>query len=265
MKIVVLVKQTPDSEAKIKISNDDKSRLEDGGTKFVVNPYDEFAIEEALKIKEKAKDPSEVIIVSMGDDSVKDRIIKALAMGADRGLQISSSGLESLDSLTVAKVLAKAIEGENPDLVLCGKQAIDDDNMHVGVMLAELLHWPHVNVVNKIEIDTMTAFVEREVEGGQVEKYKVGLPAVLGANKALNTPRYASLPGIMKAKRKPFDRKTPADIGIDINQLKSELMTQVTAYQYPAEKPQGKIFKGEAADIVVKKVVKLLRDEAKVI
>ena len=257
MKILVLIKQTPDTETKIKISGDGKS-IEQGDTKFIVNPYDEFAIEEALKLKEKLG-TGEVVIASFGNDSARELIVKGLAMGGDRGLLISNAGLENADSLVVAKVLAGAVKAENANIVFCGKQAIDDDNMHVATMTAELLGWPHVNVITKFELNGTTARVEREVEGGQVEVYDVQLPAVFGAHKSLNTPRYASLPGIMKAKKKPFDSKKPADFGVNAGSAKAI----IKGYKYPPEKPKGKIFQGEPVEVMVEKVVKLLREEAK--
>lgn len=261
MKILVLIKQTPDTETKIRLSADSKS-VEQGDVKYIINPYDEFAIEEALKLKEKAGS-GEVVIASFGGESTKELIIKGLAMGADRGLLITNSGIENADSLGVAKVLAAAIKLEKADIVFCGKQAIDDDNMHVGTMTAELLGWPHVNVVTKFDLSGTTARVEREVEGGQVEVYDVTLPAVFGAHKSLNTPRYASLPGIMKAKKKPFDVKNLGDLGLDPNTLKARAIAK--SYKYPPEKPKGKVFAGEPIEAMVEKVVKLLRDEAKVI
>jgi electron transfer flavoprotein beta subunit len=261
MKIIVLLKQTPDTETKITLSSDN-SAVDNSGSKFIINPYDEFAIEEAIQIKEKAGD-SEVVVVSFGNDSCKELIVKALAMGADRGLLISNSGLENADSLTVAKVLAGACKDEGADIVIGGKQAIDDDNMSALVMTSELLGWPHVNVVTKLELDGTNAKVEREVEGGKVEVYEVSLPAVFGAHKSLNSPRYASLPGIMKAKRKPFDSKTPSDIGVDPGSLTSH--TKITGYSYPPEKPAGKMFQGEDVAVMADKVVKLLREEAKVL
>ncbi|MCX6110339.1 MAG: electron transfer flavoprotein subunit beta/FixA family protein [Proteobacteria bacterium] len=263
MKIVVLLKQTPDTESKIVISADG-ARIETAGLKSIINPYDEYAIEEALKLKEKAG-AGEVVIASFGTDAAKELIVKGLAMGADRGLLISNEGLEAADSLAIAKVLAAAVKAESADLVLAGKQAIDDDNMHVAVMVAELLKWPHVNVVDKLTLSGKTATVEREVEGGQVEVYEVQLPAVLGANKALNTPRYASLPGIMKAKKKPFDVKKPGDFGLDAGALKSGIKAVIKGFTPPPEKPAGKVFKGEDVSVMVEKVVKLLREEAKVI
>ncbi len=258
MKILVLVKETPDTETKIKLSADGKS-VDSAGVKYIINPYDEYAIEEALKIKGSSE--QEVVIVSLGNPAAKERLIKGLAMGADRGLLVDNSGLGNADSLQVAKILAAVIKSENPDLVLTGKQSIDDDNMHVMTMVAELLNWPHVNVINKLQLDGKEAVVERSVEGGQVEVYKVTLPAVFGTDKALNNPRYASLPGIMKAKKKPFDVKKPADFGFNT----SGPQTVITSYQYPAEKPKGKIFQGEPVEAMVQKVVKLLREEAKVI
>jgi electron transfer flavoprotein beta subunit len=263
LKILVLLKQTPDTESKIQISADG-AKIETAALKYIINPYDEFAIEEALKIKEKAGS-GEVVIGSFAGDSAKELIVKGLAMGCDRGLLISSEGLEGADSLTVAKVLAAAVKAESPDLVLVGKQAIDDDNMHVGIMVAELLKWPHVNVVTKLALNGKTATVEREVEGGQVEVYEVQLPAVFGAQKALNTPRYASLPGIMKAKKKPLDSKKPGDFGLDAAALKAGVKTVIRGFLPPPEKPAGKVFKGEDVAVMVDKVVKLLREEAKVI
>jgi electron transfer flavoprotein beta subunit len=150
-------------------------------------------------------------------------------------------------------------------LVLCGRQAIDDDNMHVGTMTAELLGWPHVNVVTKLTLTGEKAHVEREVEGGKVEVYDVNLPAVIGAHKSLNTPRYASLPGIMKAKKKPFDAKTPGDFGINAADIKSKIKVVVKSYEYPPAKPAGRLFQGEELEVMADKVVQLLRQEAKVL
>jgi electron transfer flavoprotein beta subunit len=260
VKIIVLMKQTPDTETRIKLSGDNKS-IEPADVKFIINPYDEFAIEEALKIKAKSA-PCDVVIVTFGDDKAREQIVKGLAMGGDRGILVDNAGATGTDSLGVAKVLAGVIKAEKPDLVFGGKQAIDDDNMHVMTMVAELLGWPHVNVVNKFELTGTTAKVEREVEGGQLEVYEVTLPAVFGANKALNSPRYASLPGIMAAKKKPLDKKTPADFGVDMNALKAPKVV-VSGYKYPPQKPAGKVFKGEDVAVMVGKVVKLLREEAK--
>lgn len=257
MKIVVLLKQTPDTEAKISVAG---SSVTAAGTS-IINPYDEYAVEQSLLIKAENPD-AEVVVVSLGPADAKERILKALAMGADRGLLIDNAGHENLDSLAISKVLSAAIKEEGASLVLCGKQGIDDDNMHVGTMTAQLLGWPSVNVVNSLTLDGESLKAEREVEGGQVEVFDLSLPAVIGANKALNQPRYASLPGIMKAKRKPLDTKKASDFGVSDADLKP--MTVATSYAYPPEKPKGKLFKEESVEQMVSKVVALLKDEAKV-
>jgi electron transfer flavoprotein beta subunit len=186
-------------------------------------------------------------------------------MGADRAILIDNASWEHADSLVTAKVLSTVVKSENADLVLCGKQSIDDDNMHVGVMLAEYLHWPHANVVTQLTINGQNLTVEREIEGGQKEIFETRFPLVIGAHKSLNTPRYASLPGIMKAKKKPFDVKTPKDFGLETSTLQALQMTNIESYAFPAQKPKGKIFQGEAVEVMVSKVVKLLREEVKVI
>ncbi len=257
MKIMVLLKRTPDTEARIKLSADGKT-IDDEGIQYILNPYDEFALEEALQIKDKLGS-GEIIACSYGTEAQRDIIVRGLAMGADRGLLITAEARR--DSLGISKVLAKAVEKEQPDIVFCGKQGIDDDNMHVGVMVAEYLGWPHVNVVNKLTLDGRTATVEREVEGGQMEVYESQLPLIIGANKALNSPRYVSLPGIMKAKRKPLDVLTAADLGGEAATCKSEII----GYQYPPEKPPGRLFKDKPLAEMVDEVVRLLREEAKVI
>lgn len=265
MKIVVLVKQTPETEARINIASTG-DRIDETGMKYMVNPYDEYAIEEAIQIRDKAG-AGEVVLVCFGPESAKERLLKGLAMGADRGVVISDQGLTQLDSLGVATVLSAAVRAEKPDLLFCGKQAIDDDNMHVGVMLAELLAWPHVNVVTKVQMDPSgsSATVEREVEGGQIEVSQIRLPAVLGAHKSLNTPRYAALPGIMKAKKKPMDQKSLSELGLKADELLTQSKTKLVGFRLPPEKPKGKVFKDDPLEVMVPKVVKLLREEAKVI
>ena len=261
MKILVLIKKTPDTETQISISGDGSS-IDHSATKFIINPYDEYAIEEALKIKE-AKGEGEVVIASFTDASAKDLIIRGLAMGGDRGVLIDNSDHENLDSLGVAKVLKALVEQEGPDLVLCGKQGIDDDNMHVGTMLAELMNWPHVNVANKVTVEDSKITVEREVEGGQTEVFEFNTPGIIGANKSLNSPRFTSLPGIMKAKKKPFDTKSTGDLGVSTEDLSSKVI--IESFSYPEEKPLGKIFKDKSVEEMVTEVVGLLKDEAKVL
>lgn len=259
MKILVIIKRTPDTETEIKLTGDGKA-IDTANHKYIINPYDEYAIEEALKIKE-ANSGATVTLASFDTPDAKEVVVKGLAMGADNGLIIDSTDVAGADSLVCAKVLAKMIEKEQPNIVLCGRQAIDDDNMHVGTMLAELLDWPHVNVVNKLDVSGSSATVEREIEGGQTEVYDVELPAIFGANKALNQPRYASLPGIMKAKKKPFAITPAAEFLADAGAATTEILS----FQYPEEKPSGQVFKGEAVADMVDKLVDKLQKEAKVL
>ncbi len=263
MRIIVCIKQTPDTEAQIRISDIGKSMLLLQDVKTILNPYDEFAIEEALRIKEKMG--GEVIVATFGPDSAKEQLLRGLAMGADRGILVASTSFPQTSSLLTATVLAQLVTQEQGDLVLCGKQGIDEDNMEVGVMLAELLGWPHVNAVTQLTLTDTSAHVEREVEGGQTEVYRVQLPSVFGAHKSLNTPRYASLPGIMKAKKKPLDTKTVSDMGLEEAQLKNLVQVRVDHYEYPPKKPAGKLFKGASTESMVTEVLELLRTEAKVI
>ena len=254
---MVLLKRTPDTEAKIKLSPDHKA-IDSSELQYILNPYDEFAIEEALQTRDKVAG-SEVIACSYGGEVCREIVVKALAMGADRGMIVSDD--QQRDPLAISRILAKVIEREQAELVFCGKQGIDDDNMLVGVMVAELLGWPHVNVVNNFELTDGVAHVEREVEGGQIEVYEAPLPILIGANKALNSPRYVSLPGIMKAKRKPLTTVSANELGLELTEPQSEIV----AYRYPPEKPTGKVFKDKPVNEMVAEVVKLLRNEAKVI
>ncbi len=256
-KALVLVKPTPDTEAQIAPGADGVS-IDTASLTHVINPYDEFAIEEALLLKEKGIF-EEVVVASYCDSSRKDVIVKALAMGADRGLIVDSSGA-ACDSLGVARVFAKLVEKESPAVVFGGKQAIDDDNMHVLTMLGEIADMPSINVVSKVEPGDGKWKVHREVENGQKEIYEVSLPCVIGAHKSLNTPRYTNLRGIMQAKKKPFEVIPAAELGAENTGIVK--LSKVSA---PPEKPPGKLFKDESVEEMVGKVVELLRSEAKVI
>lgn len=259
MKIVVLVKHVPDTETRIKLAAGGKA-LEEGEFKYMVNPYDEFAIEEAVRTQ--TKNGGESVVVSMGPQRCQDALLKALAMGVDRAIWVNTENQASLDSFAVASALAKVLNEEKPDVVFTGQKAIDDDAGHVGPMVAELLGMPHVQVVTKVEWTAAggkTARVEREVEGGMVEVYDVETPLVLGAHKSLNEPRFPSLPNIMKAKKKPLVEKK-------LSQLSAEApFTEIRSYALPPEKAPGKVFKNEPVEVMVQKVVQLLRSEAKVI
>lgn len=262
MKILVLLKQTADTEAKISPSMDGKKVLDP--EKKIINPYDENAIEEGLKIKGE-KENVELVLLSFGPASSKEALLKGLAMGANRAVLVDNSSLEHCDSQVVAKILSTCIKEEKADLVLCGKQAIDDDNMHVGMMCAELLGWPHVNVISKLKLKEDTIEVERESEGGQKDSYTLTLPAICGTHKSLNKPRYASLPGIMKAKKKPFDLKTVGDLGLKQKELEEKNKTKIVGYRLPASKAKGKIFQDQTVDSMLTELVDHLRNEAKIL
>ena len=259
MKIVVLVKSVPDTETKIKLGAGGKT-LDDAEFKYMVNPYDEFAIEEAVRTQEKQT--GESIVLSVGPSRCQEAIRKALAMGIDRGIWINTEGYTSeIDSLGLAKVIAKVLKEESPDVIFAGQMAIDDYSSHTGPMVAELLGFPCIQVATKIEWKDggKSATIEREVEGGMVEVYDVQAPFVVGAQKSLNDPRFPSLPGIMKAKKKPLVEKKIADLGVEAP------VAMTVGYALPPEKAPGKVFKGEPVEQMVAKVVALLRSEAKVI
>lgn len=259
MKIGVLLKQVPDTETKIRIRPDSKG-IETDGVKYILNPYDEFAVEEALKAKEKVAG-SEVVIFSMGPPRVVEAIRTALAMGADRGIHVDDTGLV-IDSFIAATVLANAVRQENPELLFCGKKGIDDDASQVVAMVAEFLGWPQVNVIEKLELkpDNKGVVVHRRVGGGTQEVYDVGFPSILSCEKGLNSPRYASLPGIMKAKTKPLAVLKGTDLAGD-NKIKTEFVN----WRLPPERKAGKIIQGETVEAKAKELVRLLREEAKVV
>jgi len=256
MKIVVCLKQTFDTEAKITINADGK--INDQGVSLIMNPYDEFAVEEALRIKEK--DGGEVTVISVGGAKAQDALRQALAMGADNAVLITPE-LEVMDEYATATILAKAIEGMEYDLILGGFRAIDDGSAQVAGRVAEILGLPVVNVVTKLEVADGKALATREIEGGS-EVVEVPLPAVITAQKGLNEPRYPSMKGIMKAKKKPMDKKGLADLGLE----PAAVAAKVTALSYflPAPRAAGKIIPGEPAEAAVA-LARALREEAKII
>ncbi|GAB4343499.1 MAG: electron transfer flavoprotein subunit beta/FixA family protein [Candidatus Abyssubacteria bacterium] len=261
MKIIVLMKQVPDTETKIQIKPGEKSISTDGVT-FVINPYDEFAIEEALRIKE-AKG-GEVTLITVGWDKAAEALRTGLAMGADKAVHLNDPAFLNGDAHSIAVALAKAVQKMEYDLILCGKQAIDFDNHQVGVRVAELLGLPHVAVVTKLELQDGKAVAHREIEGG-AEIVETPLPAVITAQKGLNEPRYASLKGIMQAKKKPLEAKKPADIGASAEEVgQAGAKTTILSMELPPERPAGRVVEGEPED-AAREVVKLLREEAKVI
>lgn len=256
MKIFVCVKQVPDTETKIKI-RPDGAGIDTAGIKWVMNPYDEFAVEEAIKLRD-ANPGSQIIVATVGPKERATEVLRtALAMGADEALVVHSA--DSLDAYATAKALAEAIKKEGgAQVVFTGKLSIDSNQSSVSQMLAEFLAIPHATVVSKFQFNKETALVERDIEGGAKEKIQLATPCLVAANKGLNMPRYASLPGIMKAKKKTIKEYDFASLGV------SEADRKVSYKQFslPAEKPAVKLLQGDASTQVTE-LVKLLRDEAK--
>jgi electron transfer flavoprotein beta subunit len=257
VKIVVLVKQVPDTETKIKLLPDGSS-YDPEGIKWIMNPYDEYAVEQALKIKESGVG-KEVVILSLGPDSALERIRTALAMGADKAVHIKEAVANVGDSMLAAEALAAALKELAPDLIIAGKQAVDDDGYSVPGMVAARMGIPHINAVSKLEVTSDGVKAWSDVEGGAKLVVESTVPCVVTCNKGLNEPRYASLPGIMKAKRKPVDVKSFADLGVS-----AETKVRIVGWSLPDERQAGRVLQGEIPDQVAE-LVKLLREEAKVL
>ncbi len=248
MKIAVCVSHVPDTATRVSVGADGKT-IDTNGVTYVVNPYDEFAIEEALKTKEALG--GEVVAISMGSDASKETIRKALAMGVDSGVLLKTD--EQKDSLAVAKVLAEEIKNQGAEIVFFGKQSVDYDNQIVGQLTAELLGYSSITVVVDFKIEGDKVIAEREIEGGK-EVVEASFPVVITAQKGLNEPRYASLKGIMAAKRKTIEEKEPT---------LAENVVEVIRMKKPAPKQPGKIIGTDAT--AAAELVRLLREEAKVI
>jgi len=249
MKILVPVKRVIDAYVTVRVKADG-SGVETANVKMSMNPFCEIAVEEAVRKREKGA-ATEVIVVSAGPATTQETLRTALAMGADRAIHIQTD--EALEPLAIAKLLQAVVAKENPGLVLLGKQAIDGDNNQTGQMLAGLLGWSQATFASKVEIDGGFATVTREIDGG-LETLKCKLPAVVTTDLRLNEPRYASLPNIMQAKKKPLEAITPADLGVDVApRLKLVKMSE-------PPKRQAGVKVADVADLVAK-----LRNEAKVI
>ncbi|MGE0846840.1 MAG: electron transfer flavoprotein subunit beta/FixA family protein [Flavobacteriaceae bacterium] len=249
MKVLVPVKRVVDYNVKIRVKPDG-SGVELANVKMSMNPFDEIAVEEAIRLKEKGK-AEEIIAVSVGPQQAQETIRTALAMGADRGILVKTDQI--VEPLAVAKILKGVVEAEGPGLVILGKQAIDDDANQTGQMLAALLGWPQGTFASKIEIGDGSIEVKREVDGG-LQTVKLKSPAIVTTDLRLNEPRYASLPNIMKAKKKPIDEKTPEDFGVDVAPRLQVLKTS----EPPARQAGVKV--GSVAELVDK-----LKNEAGVI
>lgn len=249
MKILVPVKRVVDYNVKVRVKSDGTG-VETANVKMSMNPFDEISVEEALRLKEAGK-ADEVIAVSIGVQQCQETIRTALAMGADRGVLVLTD--ENLEPLAVAKALKAVVEKESPDIVILGKQAIDDDSNQTGQMLSALLGWSQATFASKVEVGDGSAEVTREIDGG-LETISVKLPMIVTTDLRLNEPRYASLPNIMKAKKKTIDTMSPADIG-----LETAPRLNVLKVVEPAKRQEG-VKVADVAELVDK-----LRNEAKVI
>ena len=249
MKVLVPVKRVVDYNVKVRVKSD-KSGVELDNAKMSMNPFDEIAVEEALRLKEKGI-ATEVIAISIGPTQVQETIRNALAMGADSGIFIEAKN--NLEPLNIAKIISSVAKKESIDLMILGKQAIDDDMNATGQMIAALLGWPQATFASKVEISDKKAVVSREVDGG-IENIEVALPAVISTDLRLNEPRYASLPNIMKAKKKPINQ-----IQVDELNLKIEQRLDILKVEEPTKRQSGIMLK------TVEELVEKLKNEAKVI
>jgi len=248
MKLAVCINHVPDTAAKITIAPDGKT-IDKTGVTFILNPYDEYAIEECLRLKEK--NTGEVIAISLGGDTHKETLRKALAMGVDKAVLLKDDAPR--DSYSVARALADYLKGVSADVIFFGKQSVDADDAAVGIMVAEMLGLPSISAIVKLDIANGAATAEREIEGGK-ESVQTSLPAVFTAQKGLNEPRYPSLKGIMSAKSKPIEELVPTA---------PQLKTEVVRMRTPSSKSAGKIVGSDAG--AVPELVRLLHEEAKVI
>lgn len=260
MNTYVFVKRVPDTESKIRIDHDTNSIIQEG-LNFVLSPYDEYAMEEALRLRESKG--GKVTAVSVGTDETTVILKKCLAMGADEAILIKDDSGEQYDGLRVARIIAKALETNLQDysLLLFGKQAVGSDNSQVPSMVAELLGLPQANVVTKLEIEGNSAVAHREIEGA-TEKMAFELPAVLSAQKGLNEPRYETLKGIMMAKKKQIPVVTLQDLGLSDEDLTSQL--ELVKMEGPPPREVGRVIDDEP-EVAAKKLVEFLRQEAKVV
>ncbi|MBD1372890.1 electron transfer flavoprotein subunit beta/FixA family protein [Hazenella sp. IB182357] len=259
MNILVCLKQTFDTEEKIVLED---GRINEEGVEFVINPYDEYAVEEAIKLKEEHG--GEVTVLTIGPERAEQALRTAMAMGADKGVIVDIEDFdEEIDEHTIPHVVKGAIEEEDIefDIILCGYMAVDDGSAQVGPRLAELLNIPHVSTATKLTIDGEAVTVEKDVEG-DLEVIDSKLPILVTAQQGLNEPRYPSLPGIMKAKKKPLSRLDIDDLDLDEDEIAAK--TELLETFLPPKKEAGKILSGDI-DAQAKELVQLLRSEAKVI
>jgi len=262
MKIAVCIKQVPDTEAKIRIRADGRS-IEEAGVNFVVSPYDEYAVEEALRLKEKQG--GEVVAFTVGDERAATALRTVLAMGADSAVHLKDAAFEGSDALGISRILAAALRKTPFDLILFGKQGVGTDQGQVGPRVAELLDLPHVSVVVSLTVDAGRLTAEREIEGA-LEIVESPLPAVVTAQKGLNEPRYASLKGILAAKKKEIRTFTLSDLGLEPSSVGAAGAREIwEKLEVPPSRGAGKILKDMEPAAAARELVRLLREEAKVL
>jgi electron transfer flavoprotein beta subunit len=262
MHVVVCVKQVPDTETKIRVKD---GQVDHSETKYVVNPYDEYAVEEGLRIKESLGE-GKITLVSTGPERAKDALKSGLAVGADEAIHLIDEAFNGSDPYGTALILSRALQKLDYDIVFCGKQGVDDDHAQVGIILAELLDIPHVSVVTKLEIsdDRKSIVAHREVEGGH-EVIEAPLPAVITAQKGLNEPRYASIKGIMAVKKKVIPEWNAEEIEVEKDRVGAEAARiAATEVTLPTDRTAGQVFDEDPTQDA-KKVAHLLRDEAKIL
>jgi len=260
VEIAVLLKQVPATESLIGIAENGVS-IKTDDIKWVINPYDEFAVEEALRIKEAHG--GSVTILSVGSEKTVEAIRTALAMGADKGILIDTKDSGGYDGITTAKILSAVLKETPFDVIIAGQRAVDDDNFLVGPATAEFLGMPHISMVIKQEITDGKMKCHRTIEGGTVI-LETPLPVLITTQRGINEPRYASLPGIMKAKKKPIDKKTISDIGLD-SETVGKPLSKIVKMQPPQERKGGIMIEGESAQAKAAKLVKILHEVAKVL
>lgn len=257
MNSVVCIAQVPDTESRIKIAADGR-HIDETGLKFIVSPYDEYALEEAIRLKEK--NGGDVTVIGFGPDRVQQALRECLARGATKALHVKGDSADA-DSLGIAKVLAAATKSVPHDVVFFGKQGVGTDNSLVGPMVAEILGYPQVNVVTHLELSDGKIVAHREIEGAE-ELIEAPTPAVITAQKGLNDPRYASLKGIMAAKKIAIDSKSVADLGLQDADIFNQRLTFVSL-ELPPEKSGGRKIDGSDAAAAAKEIVKYIREEVK--
>ena len=257
MNIYVLLKRTFDTEEKITLSN---GKINEDGAECIINPYDEYAVEEAIVVRDAQG--GEVTVISVGSEEAEKQLRTALAMGADKAVLINTEDdLDESDQYTTSKIIAEYLKDKNADLIIAGNVAIDSGSGQVGPRVAELLNIPYITTITKLEIDGTTATIVRDVEGDS-EIIETSLPLLVTAQQGLNEPRYPSLPGIMKAKKKPLEELELDDLDLDEDDV--EAKTKTIEIFLPAKKEEGRILEGDIQDQVVE-LVGLLHSEAKVI